>query len=271
MDETKKTFKVSKDGNDVSLYIKNLTLAEREQAESIRLRKWNQAVKDGAVFAEKLNDVLKEQGIWDVEKETKQLELQDELVESIRTLKRGGIKLKEARQLAIRIRQLRNEINLLNMARVEYIDATVQGQAQNAEFNYEVYCRTVYNENRNKKYFDSYEDFLNRRSDLDAYICSTKCAEVVYGSPDLSVWPENSFLSKYNFVDKDLRLVNSDGHLVDINDKLINENGQFVKIVDGKDIPVDENGIEILNIDIDVLPFLDNDGCPIEEKEANNE
>lgn len=261
--EEKRTFKVIKDNAEVTLYIKNLSLSEREQAESVKLRKWNQAVKDGAIFAEKLNDVLKEQNIWDTDKEIQQTELQNELVESIRKLNRGGIKLKEARQLAIRIRQLRNELNLLNISRVEYIDATVQGQAQNAEFNYEVYCRTVYNDNRNKKYFDSYEDFLNRRSDLDAYICSTKCAEIVYGSQDMSAWPENNFLKKYKFVDNDLRLINEDGHLVDIHGKLINEDGNYVAIVDDKEIVVDEQGNPLEEISLTPAPFLTDDGEPV--------
>ena len=264
--DDKRIFTVTKDGKEIELYIKNLSLEEREKAESVKLRKWNQAVKDGAVFAEKLNDILVEQGLWNIEKETQQKEYQEELIESIRKIKKGGIKLSEARDLAIKIRQLRNKLNVLTMDRVNYVDATVEGQAQNAEFNYEVYARTVYNSHRNRKYFDSYEDFLNRRTDLDAYLCSNKCVEIIYGSPDTSIWPENEFLKKYKFVDEELRLVNEDGHLIDTDGKLIDEFGNYVAVIDGKEVAVDEKGNVISEVSPETVPFLSEDGNPIVEE-----
>lgn len=270
MDDSKREFKVTKDGQELTLYIRNPTLQENEEAESIRLKSWTRAVKDGGILAEKLGDVLREQGIWDDDKEARQKEFQEELIESIRKIKRGGIKLQEARQLAIRIRQVRNELNVLTLDRVNYIDNCCEGQAQNRQFAFLVSCCTVYNDNKKKKYFSSFEDYLNRAKDIDAFIASNTCASVFYGTTDVSGWPENEFLKRYKFCNEKLQLIDSEGHLVDIDGKLIDGDGNLVKVVDGVDIPIDKDGNDII-VENEVLPFLSEDGQPILEEKTKDE
>lgn len=262
MEDSDRLLTVYKDGQEVILYMKDLTLAEREEAESIRIRKWNKAVQDKAIFAEKLGRTLEEQGIWDKEKEQKVDELRLEIIDKLNTLNKGGIKLSEARNLALEIRELRNELNLLTVNRVRYVNETVEGQAQNAEFDYLVSQIAVYNDDRNKKYFANYEEYLNRKNSIDSYMIANKVAEIIYGGGEES-YPENSFLRKYKFVDNKLRLVNKDGHLVDREGKLINEYGEYVKIVKGKEVVIDEKG-NILESEFQKKPYLDDDtGEPI--------
>lgn len=263
MVDIKREFTIKKDGQEVELYIKNLSLEEIEKAESVRLRKYHQSLKDGAILAENLSKFLKEQGIWSDEKELRQRELQEELIEAIRKLKRGGIKKSEGRQLAIKIRQLKNDINFLSLDRIKYINETCEGQAQNSEFNYKVSQATVYLDNKSKKYFDSYEDYLNRAGDVDGYLCANKCAEIFYSVGDTSELEENKFLRRFKYVDENLRLIDEGGHLVDIDGKLINEAGDYVKIVEGKEIVIDEKGEQIENIDSNPKPFLDENNEPI--------
>ena len=270
--EDKRTFTVNKDGQDIVLYVKNPSLQENEEAESIRLKTWTRAVKEGAILAEKLNDVLLEQGIWSIEKETRQKEVQEDLIEAIRKIKRGGIKLKEARQLAIRVRQLRNELNMISMDRINYIDNCAEGQAQNRQFAYLVSVCTVYNDNHKKKYFGSFEDYLNRAKDVDAFLAANKCSESFYGTTDTSTWPENEFLKKYKFCDEKLRLINENKHLIDIDGKLINDVGDYVAIIDDKEVIVDENGNILPEISAESAPFLDDEtGEPILEIKSHEE
>ena len=172
------------------------------------------------------------------------MKLQKELIETARALNKCG-KLSEARKLAIRMRQIRGELQILSLPRIRYIDTTIEGQARNSEFNALVTFTAVYNNDRNKKYFADYEDYLNRMNDIDAFLIARKCSEVFYGNFDDSTLPENEFLKKYNFIDKDLRLINKDGHIVDIDNNLVNDFGEKVKIVDGKDILIDKNGDEL--------------------------
>lgn len=258
-----RVFKVYKDGNEVELYIRNPSLQENEESESVKLKTWTKVVKEGGILAESLNDVLKEQGIWNEEKESKLKDLQTELIDAVAKIKKGGIKLKTARQLALRIRELRAEIQMASIDKINYIDNCAEGQAQNRQFAYLVSVCTVYNDNHKKKYFASFEDYLNRSKDVDAFLCATKCSEVFYGLPDYSSYPENEFLKKYKFVDEKLRLINEDGHLIDSVGRLINEDGYYVKVVDGKEILVDENGNPVEEVEAEPKPFLDDNGQPI--------
>ena len=257
-EEKDRIFRVKKGDEEVELFVKNPSLQERERAESVRLKKWTQAALDGAIFAEKLNDLLEKQGIWSKEKQARRDEIQEEIIDSIRILNKGGILKSVAKKIAIKIRQLRIEDQYLSMGRIKYVNDTVEGQAQNAEYNYLVSQCAVYNSDRNKKYFDSYEDYLNRINDLDAYLISKKCANVFYNIGDEETWPENEFLLKYGYINKDLRLINKDGHLIDINGKLIDEYGNNVEIRNGVEVSVDENG-EILEVNAEPLPFIDDE------------
>ena len=242
MNDDKRILKINKDGQEIEVYLKQPSLDEREKGEAMRLKAWNQAIKEGAFFYESLNKILREQGLWDEEKEDKIIELQRELLDNIAILKRGGIKLSQARQIAIRIRQIRIELALTASIRQKYVNETVEGIAQNKEFNYFVSCVAVYSNDRNKKYFASYEDFLNRITDDDAYTISRRYAEITYSFGDEKQYPENDFLLKYKFCDDRLRLTDKDGNLVDVDGRRISESGNYIKTVDGKEIEVDENG-----------------------------
>lgn len=256
--------KVFNDGKEVEVFIKDLSLQEREEAESIRLRKWNQSIQNKAVFAERLNSVLEEQGIWNQEKEDKISELRLEVAECLDAIDKGGIKLSEAKKLAIKVKDLRNKINILVANRIRYVNETVEGQAQNAEFDYLTSQAAVYNEDRNKKYFANYEDYLNRKNHIDAYMIASKVAEVLYGGGEES-WPENIFLKRYKFVDEKLRFINKDGHLIDQDGKLIDELGNYVSYdKKGKKIYVDEKGNPVAE-SLERKPFLNEDGSPIDE------
>lgn len=257
MDENR-VLTITKDGEDLELYIKQPSLEEHEKAEQVRLKTFASCLQNGVILADKLNDVLKKQGVWSEEQEQKEKELQDELIENIRILDRGGIYKREARKIAIRIREIRAELQVLRFVRVKYIDNTVEGQAQNAQFNYLVSQVAVYNNDRNKKYFASYEDYLNRMNDVDAFLISRFCANVFYSVKTEEDLPENRFLKKQGYVDDKLRLVNKDGHLIDTDGRLINEFGEYVRVEDGKDIPIDEKG-EPLEINTEPQPFLDDE------------
>lgn len=263
MDDTNRIVEVAENDKIVKVYIKSPSLQDNEKAESIRVRRWNQAIADKAVFAEKLNEVLKEQGLWSDDKDQKIMELRLEIAEAINAIDKGGIKLSKAKELALKIRDLRAEINGIMFSRLKYVNETVEGQAQNAQFQYLISQCAVYNDDRNKKYFKSYEDYLNRANDLDAFLISTKCADVLFGNNETN-WPENKFLRERGFVDDKLRLINKDGHLVDNQGRLIDEFGNYIKYAeDGKVIYIDKDGNPV-EAEVERKPFLDDDGNEIE-------
>jgi hypothetical protein len=263
MDDKNRAFTITtKDGKEIQLIIKNPTLKEREEAESIRIRAWNRAINEGAPFAEKLNDVLRKQGLWDDEKDDKLSKLRVELADIFDKLEKGGIKLSEAKELALRARGIRNEVNIVTFDRVRYASTTVEGISSDKEFQYLVYAMVYYNDNANKKYFKDFNDYLNRVADIDSYQISGKVAEILYGGNE-SEWPENKFLKNFKFVNEKLQLVNKDGHLVDTEGKLIDEDYNYIKYgPDGQKIIVDQDGNPV-EFKEESKPFLDDEGNPI--------
>lgn len=267
--DDKRVVKFKKDNQDVEIYIKNPSLSVMEEGDSIRLKARNKAIKDEVIFAEGLGKLLRDQGIWTDAQDQLQLELQDELILSTRKLKKGGIKKSEARQIAIRIRQIKEELRILAAPRIKYVNDTVEGISQNKEFAYRVSQVAVYNSNRDKKYFVSYEDYLNRINDWDAYIISSKAAEIFYSSDSEEYLPENEFLKRFGYVDDKLRLINSDGHLIDSEGKLVDEFGNYVIVVDNKDVVVDKDGNVLPEVSVGPAVYLDDDGNPIEENKPS--
>ena len=103
---------------------------------------------------------------------------------------------------------------------------------------------------------------------------------MLYGlDPDYdSKLVENEFLVDYGFADKELRLINEDGHLIDSEGRLIDEDGRFVAYktkkaakeqdvskryfvnIDGKEVVETENGWEVKGEEIVKKPFLMDDG-----------
>ena len=90
---------------------------------------------------------------------------------------------------------------------------------------------------------------------------------------------ENKFLVDYKFADEELRLINADGHLIDVDEsnteRLIDENGRFVAYSeDDEQYFVNRDGEEV-NPDgsrkVEFAPFLDDDGNPVEAEIDSDE
>jgi hypothetical protein len=266
MEDNRNFTVTTKDGKEVELVIKNPGLKDREEAESIRIRAWNRAVNEKAPFAEKLGSVLREQGLWDDSKDEKLATLRTELAEIFDKLERGGIKLSEAKDAAIKARQIRNEMNLVTFDRVKYASTTVEGISSDKEFQYLVYAMVYYKNEPNKKYYKDFNDYLNRAGDIDSYLIMNKVSNILYGGNEEN-WTENKFLKEFKFVDEKLRLINSDGHLVDTKGRLINEYGDWIKYDEnGKEIIIDEAGNPV-EVQVDRKPFLDEEGNEIVKNE----
>jgi hypothetical protein len=179
---------------------------------------------------------------------------------------KGGISLKQAKSIAIKMKRLREELRDLIAVKTNLDSHTAEGQADNARFNYLVSVCLVHADTK-KPYFNSYEDYLNKSSDLIAILGAQKLASIMYGldSDFEKKLPENKFLLKYKLVNDSLdyidskgRLVDEEGRLVDKDGRFINENGEFI---DKDGSLVSDDGDKL----IDFKPFLDDDGNPIQE------
>lgn len=256
------------EGNEVILAIKRPSPKVLNDSQSIYNQTFRKSLESGALLRQKLEDVLKEQKIWDDEKEVLYKKINKNISENEKKLKKGGVRLSEARQLALALRQLREERRELLRERNSLDANTAEAQAESERFNYLVSVCTVY-DNTGKRVYEDYDDYLNSADSSIAVDSATKLANMLYGLDSDYEYnlTENRFLKKYNFVDDKLRLINSDGHLVDNKGRLINEDGRFIdkdgNFVDIYGDPVDEEGEYV----VEFSPFLDDNDKPVVDEE----
>lgn len=267
-----RTFNVILDGKNREMLVRAPSLQDQKEATKIYNQSFSEALKAKAVVRAKLDDLLVEQGLWDNEKQAKFTELQNQILEGERKLAKGGIALKQAKDLALSMRKTREEIRELISVKTSLDTHTAEGQADNARFNYLVSACTVYNDTKDP-YFKSYEDYNNRSVDPVALLAAQNLAGMLYGLENdyEAKLPENKFLKDYKFIDDKLRLVNKDGKLVDEKGRLIDENGRFIneqgQFVDKDGNLVDDKGDYL----VEFTPFLDEDGKPVVVENAKTE
>jgi hypothetical protein len=269
-----RTFDVNIDGKNVTLAVVSPSLEDQREATKIYNTSFSDALKAKAVVRAKLDDLLVEQGLWDEKKQNKFTELQSKVLDGERKLAKGGISLSEAKKTAMEMKKVREELRDLISVKTNLDTHTAEGQADNARFNYLVSACTVYNDTK-KKYFNSYDEYINKSADVVAITAAQNLAGMLYGldADYESKLPENKFLKDYKFVDEKLRLVNKEGKLVDENGRLIDENGRFInekgEFVDKDGNVVTKDGEYVFEF----APFLDDDGKPVvlEQPKTENE
>jgi len=268
-----KTFKVVLDGTEKEMLVRSPSLQDQREAQKVYNQAFTDAIKSKSVVRAKLDDLLQDQGLWNDEKQAKFSALQKELLDGEKRLAKGGFSLNEAKDLAIKMKGVREEIRSLISVRTSLDNHSAEGQADNARFNYLVSVCLVYNDTK-QPYFSSMEEYLNRAGEEVALLGAQNLANMLYGLDNdyESNLPENKFLKKYRFVDDKLRLVDKKGRLIDADGRLIDENGRFIdeqgNFVDKYGNRVDSEGDYL----VETQPFLDENGNPvILDEEVKNE
>lgn len=249
-----------------SYAVLNPTAKSNEDAGMEYNRVFSKALLSGALLRERLDQFMREQGLWDDKKEDAYVNFLKKLSGQEKSLQSGGIKLSEARQLALEMRTIRAALQTLIAEKNTLDTNTAQGQAENARFNNLLVSCLVYNDT-GEKVFADVDDYSTDESGLS--VSAAEHFANMYFGLDKNYeknLPENKFLVEYNFADDENRLINSDGQLVDFEGKLINENGRYID-EDGNFIDVDGNRVtEEGDYIIEFKPFLDDDGNPLESE-----
>ena len=105
--KTTVAFDAKIDGKEVKLMARLPNLDQQREGQKDYNRAFNEAVDSGTMLRLKLDDFMKEQGIWDDTKQAKMAELGKSIADSEKALAKGGIKLLAARTIAIKLRTLR--------------------------------------------------------------------------------------------------------------------------------------------------------------------
>ena len=265
-----KTFKAEVGDKEVEFLVRMPSGDDIREADKLHNRTFKDALDSGAILKVKLDKVLRDQGVWDDDREARVKTLQREISDIERTLfLKGKIKLTDAKTLALTMKDKREELKEVLAERTGLESMTAESQADNARFNFLISRCVVYNDTK-KAYFKDYADYLNQGSSEVAQKAASTLVSLLFGLGDYeSELPENKFLKKYGFVDDKFRLVNKEGKLVDREGRLIDENGRYIdmdgKFVDKEGNPVDEDG----NYHNEEVVFYDDDGIALSNPEKD--
>lgn len=253
------------------LCILNPTAAQNENATMEYNRVFSKALQSGALLREKLESHMRQQELWDDVKEKEYSDKINQLNNIEIKLNKGGIKLSDARELAIEMREVRGELQTLIAGKNAMDVNTAQGQAEQARFNYLLVSCLVYKDG--EVYYTNVNDYLEKQTtghDPVGYEAAEKFGNMYFGldSEYEQGLPENIFLKKWQFIDKELRLINKEGHTVDDEGRLVDKFGRYINkegdFVDRDGNPLNEEG----EYDFDSQPFLDDDGKPLDDPDA---
>lgn len=236
---------------EVNIIVKKPSSTIMSASQRVGAKVWTDCVRDGIMTRKELEKFMKEQNIWDDDKDKEQQKIAKEIAELERRLYvsgNGGKKLKasEGKSIAIEMRIKRNELRDLIAEKMSLEQNTAESISDNAKFEYLVANCTFYE--NGQKVYTSLEDYQNRADDKLAFTAASNLAAMIYSvDKDFEAkLPENKFLKMFNFVDDDLNLVNKDGETVDLDGRRIDRNGYWLndegKRVDKDGNVLDENG-----------------------------
>tara|TARA_R100000664_G_scaffold33569_1_gene51050 strand:+ start:498 stop:1469 length:972 start_codon:yes stop_codon:yes gene_type:complete len=279
---------LDKDGNEVKVLIKMPTATQYRDSQIEYNKAFRKALDSGALLRQKLEDYMVDQGIWNDQKQKQNDKYVEEINAMEERLKGGGIRLSEAKEIALNLRAKRAEFRGFLAERNALDQNSAEGQADNARFS-ELTRLCMLNPSNKLPFFGSQADYDSSADQPWVVEAAGELANMIYGlDPNYdNRLEENKFLKEFNFVDEDLRLVNEEGHLTDSEGRLINEDGRFIayRTEEGKknknpdDVYfVNREGEEVVNV-LDEegnttdewvkvglkerQPFLDDDDKPI--------
>jgi hypothetical protein len=242
--------KVKKDDKEelVKIVVKRPNNVVLTQAQRIGAKVWTDCIRDGIMTKKELEKFMKQQDIWNDNKDVEQQKIVQEIADLEKELYVGNRKMKtsEGKNIAIQMRIKRNQLRDLIAEKLSLEQNTAESLSDNARFDFLV-ANCTYYENGQKVYKDL-EDYKDRADSEIGFSAATALAGLIYSvDKDFEAkLPENKFLKMFNFVNDDLTLVNDKGEMVDANGRRIDENGFYIdedgNRVDKEGNKLDENG-----------------------------
>ena len=244
------------------------TVKQQQEANKLRSKTFNEALRNGDLLRDQLDSELRKRGDWNDDREAGYQSLRKEVLDYELALKKGGIKLSRAKELALEMADKREEMVGMLSSRTELDNNTCEGQADSARFNCLFAVCLVYEETGEKYFPGGLEEYTAAANDDVAVKGATEFYYLISGTENLDdTLPENTFLKKFNFTDEQNRLIDTDGRLITRDGKHIDKEGRYIRWNDdGSSVFVDSEGKELNDegeYDVETSPFLDEDGKPI--------
>ena len=270
---------LNNEGNEVKVLVKTPGASEFKDSQIAYNKAFREALDSGALLRQKLTDYMTKQGLWNEDKQNEYERKMEEISSMEDALKGGGIRLSEAKEIAIQLKDRRVEFRDLISERNSLDAASAEGQADNARFAALVRLCAL-NPDNNTKYFQNEKDYDAQSSQPWVVAAAEKLGNLLYGlDPNYeNNLEENKFLKEFDFVNEELQYVNEEGHTIDTDGRLTNEEGRFIAYRNDEDYKsrknsyfVNKEGEEVAEIDGEWVkaslaerkPFLDDSDEPI--------
>ena len=267
MADDKKTFEV--DGKKYA--VRKPTVDEIRKANEVRSKAFN-----GDMLREQLESELRKRKLWSDSREQEYQDLRKKVLDGEYKLKAGGIKLSRAKKVALEMADARTQMVTLLSSRTELDSNTCEGKADAARFNFLFASCLVYDDNGEPYFENGLDDYLVNQDDPVAGAGASEFYYLLSGSSNVDdTLPENKFLKRFNFVNKEGNLVDKEGKLVNRDGKHIDETGSLIRWIDDENFEyVDSEGRPVTDdgdYNVDFAPFLDDEGNPVDEPEEEEE
>lgn len=266
MDEDKRDFKVG----SLKLTVKRPTVDDIKEADRLRSQTFTEALEAGDLLRDQLDEVLRKRKLWSDDREARYQSLRAAVIDGEFMLAKGGLPLKEAKKIAVKMKDDRNEMISLLSSRTALDSNTCEGKADAVRFNYLFSKSLVYTDTGELFFPNGLDDYIEKQDDPVVIRSANEFFSLLSATEDVdSRLPENVFLKKFKFVNDNLELVDNEGRLVDKDGRHIDEYGNWIKWtsdtefvkVDIEGRPLNEDG----DFDVEHQPFLDDEGNPIDE------
>jgi hypothetical protein len=247
-----------------------------KEANELRSRTFNEALSRGDLLRDQLESELRKRSLWNDNREMEYQTLRKEVLDGEYRLEKGGIKLKQAKDVAIDMSEKRSKMVDLLSSRTDLDSNTCEGKADAARFNFLFACCLVYEEDDTPYFPNKLDDYLENQDDPVALQGANEYYYLISGSDSFdSNLPEHVFLKKFKFTDDQNRLIDNEGRLIDQEGKHVDENGLYIKwSKNGTSTSVDANGRKVNDegrFDVKSSPFLNDDGSPIDDSKYEEE
>ena len=246
-----------------------------EEANKIRSKVFNESLESGDLLRDQLDNELRKRGLWNDSRQMEYDTLRKEILDREYQLQKGGIKLQDAKRLALEMKEKRERMVQMLSSRSDLDSQTCEGKSENARFNFLFANCLVYNNEEHTKFYpNGLQDYLVDTDNPVAVKGATEFYYLISGTESLDdKLPENKFLKKFKFVDDKYRLVEKGtGRLINKDGRYIDEYGNFIEYnQDGTYYYVDINGRKLDELTGNFVvdepaPFYDDDGNPLDDE-----
>ena len=142
----KRTFKFA----DEDYAVIRPKIEQVKEANEIRAKVFNDALQGGDLLRDQLDNELRKRELWNDEREKQYQALRKKVVDGEYSLTKGGIKLSEAKDIALEMARSRAEMISMLSGRSELDSITCEGKADAARFNFLFSRCLVYNTTEEK-------------------------------------------------------------------------------------------------------------------------